>query len=307
MRWKLRTALVAALILVVGAVPALAVQFGTPDGDDHPYVGMSLFYDPSEELWFRCSGSLLDSDTFLSAGHCTFGVGDNGAPTADGRGGNDIWVTLQNPVDLTGFPTASQYETAEDLYEARRAYLEEDPDFVRGTSWPHPAYDNFATFPNTSDVGVVELDSAARDPIKSHKAYKGPVAQLPAEGAVNELWPSAHANEVPEMMVVGFGLQSVVPEVSADLERYQGEAFIKELNSANTGGWNIHLSGDPGEGNGEGSACFGDSGGPALIGTSDIVGGVGSFVLNPNCTGGSYYYRVDTAWALDFIGDPSGS
>ena len=34
-----------------------------------------IFFDPNEPGWFSCSGTLLDADTFLTAGHCTFGIG----------------------------------------------------------------------------------------------------------------------------------------------------------------------------------------------------------------------------------------
>ena len=48
--------------------------------------------------------------------------------------------------------------------------------------------------------------------------------------------------------------------------------------------------------------CFGDSGGPVLLGDSDIVVGIASFVLNGNCTGNAFAYRLDTAESLAFLG-----
>ena len=106
------------------------------------------------------------------------------------------------------------------------------------------------------------------------------------------------------MTIVGFGVQGIVPNpnvVQSDPLRYNADPMIVELNSANSGGFNIHLSSNPGKGNGSGGSCFGDSGGPALLGDTDTVGGVGSFVLNLNCVGAGFYYRVDTAHAQDFI------
>lgn len=86
------------------------------------------------------------------------------------------------------------------------------------------------------------------------------------------------------------------------LVRYRADPKIVELNSALTGGYNIHLSSNPGKGGGTGGLCFGDSGGPAFLDEgSNIVGGVGSFVLNQQCVGAGFYYRVDTQHALDFI------
>ena len=50
---------------------------------------------------------------------------------------------------------------------------------------------------------------------------------------------------------------------------------------------------------GRGGTCFGDSGGPILLG--DTILGVNSFVNNDNCAGVTYSYRIDTAEALAFI------
>jgi secreted trypsin-like serine protease len=51
----------------------------------------------------------------------------------------------------------------------------------------------------------------------------------------------------------------------------------------------------------KGSTCFGDSGGPNLLGGTNIVLGVNSFVANLICSGNTYSYRVDTAQALEWI------
>jgi hypothetical protein len=47
--------------------------------------------------------------------------------------------------------------------------------------------------------------------------------------------------------------------------------------------------------------CFGDSGGPDLLGDTNIVLGVNSFVANSLCAGNTYSYRVDTEQALSWI------
>lgn len=50
-----------------------------------------------------------------------------------------------------------------------------------------------------------------------------------------------------------------------------------------------------------GGTCFGDSGGPNLLGGTNIVLAVNSFVANAICSGNTYSYRVDTAEALAWI------
>jgi secreted trypsin-like serine protease len=61
----------------------------------------------------------------------------------------------------------------------------------------------------------------------------------------------------------------------------------------------LHLSANPAKG--KGAACFGDSGGPILLGDTDIVLGVHSWQHNINCAGITEAFRVDTEKAHDFI------
>ncbi|HEY2905999.1 MAG TPA: trypsin-like serine protease, partial [Vicinamibacterales bacterium] len=61
----------------------------------------------------------------------------------------------------------------------------------------------------------------------------------------------------------------------------------------------IKLTANPAQG--KGGTCFGDSGGPDLLGGTDIVLGVNSFVTNTNCAGVTYSQRVDLADILAFI------
>jgi hypothetical protein len=50
-----------------------------------------------------------------------------------------------------------------------------------------------------------------------------------------------------------------------------------------------------------GGTCFGDSGGPDLLGGTNIVLAVNSYVTNGNCTGVTYSNRVDLPDILSFI------
>jgi secreted trypsin-like serine protease len=50
-----------------------------------------------------------------------------------------------------------------------------------------------------------------------------------------------------------------------------------------------------------GGTCFGDSGGPNFLGTSNVIGGVTSFALNGTCGGTGGVFRLDKRDVLDFV------
>jgi hypothetical protein len=236
------------------------VLYGQPDNNEHPFVGFSVFYDPVEKGWFRCSGTLLnDHETFLTAGHCAAGVSSNG---------HDTWVTFDQHVDLSTFFAAT-------TLAGQKAALNANTDFTRGVSIANPDFGK--AFPNTSDVGVVKLD----DPV-SLSAY----GRLAAVNAVNAL-PKHQVFDI-----VGYGLQGVKPMVVANLDRVQGQAKLIQVKSGRgfAGPYNLELSSNNGAPH-RGGTCFGDSGGPILIG--NVVYAVNSYVWNSNCTNASYAFRVD--------------
>ena len=76
MRIRKRLAVLAAAssAILIGATGAGAITGGTPDGNNHPYVGAVVVVDLDEGLASLCSGSLLSEDVFLTAGHCTDGA-----------------------------------------------------------------------------------------------------------------------------------------------------------------------------------------------------------------------------------------
>ena len=56
-------------------------------------------------------------------------------------------------------------------------------------------------------------------------------------------------------------------------------------------------------GGGSGGTCFGDSGGPDLLGDTNIVLAVNSYGTNVNCAGVGYSARVDISEVLEWIED----
>ncbi len=248
------------LVLVFGSSGiASAIIDGWLDGEEHPYVGLMVADVDGKPAW-RCSGTLIAPNVFLTAGHCTFG-----AETAR------VWFDT-DLTDNLEYPYAG--ETS-----------------IEGTPIAHPNFDGTLRPPNTSDVGVVILS----EPV-TNLGY----GELPPIGFADELNQPPGIETV--MNIVGYGRQAVKPNILADLVRYQATPMLVETVGQLSGDFNIHLSSNHGVGGGTGGGCSGDSGGPALAYPgSNVVVGVGSFVINTNCAGVGYYFRVDTEYAQEFI------
>jgi hypothetical protein len=266
------------------------ITYGVTDDGEHPYVGFMLFFDPNAPGWFSCSGTLLDGQTYLTAGHCTFGIGKDGKATPNGSGGNDAWVSFKEKIDLTGFPRRADFPDDEaGLYAARSAWLNANRDFTRGTSFPHPKFANFADFPANHDVGVVELSKSTR-----LRRY-GVLAEL---GTLDAL---AKSGEKVIIETAGYGIQEIVPDFLSLDERWKSTSMLVNLTSALTDGWNLHTSNNPSEANGQGGTCFGDSGGGVYLNNTNVVVAVVSFGLNSNCKGADFSARTDIADSQEFI------
>jgi len=257
---------------LVGAVAASigtaeAVQYGEADGNDHPHVGLAVFFNAAGQPLWRCSGTMVQDDVFLTAGHCVGNDPASGQSAATAI----LWFSSEESDILSqGYPFVGD---------------------ATGTAVPHPNFNGYLTIPNTSDVGVVLLDSPFP------RSEYGVVA---AEGTLDAL-ATRRGTQDTTFTIVGYGLQSVKPSLSAVRQRRQGTVTLTNLRSALTDGYNVQYTSNPGKGNGEGGTCFGDSGGPIFLGDSNVIVGVNSFVLNLNCKGTAFAYRVDTAYAHDFL------
>lgn len=66
--------LVAIAAVMIQTLPAGAITYGQPDGTRHPNVGALIvdYAGDDEGPVHICSGTLIDENVFLTAGHCTF-------------------------------------------------------------------------------------------------------------------------------------------------------------------------------------------------------------------------------------------
>ena len=88
-------ALVAVALIAAGlaaAPPAAGITFGNPDGNDHPYVG-ALVANFNGTNFLLCSGTMISSTVFLTAGHCTDFL------TSQGVDPSDVYVSFDPTFD----------------------------------------------------------------------------------------------------------------------------------------------------------------------------------------------------------------
>ncbi len=279
MRRLLTLVLTVALTLALGAAtvsPAQGItRGGTPDGEDHPYVGLMLALDADGNPLWRCSGTLISPTVYVTAGHCTE------APAAQA----EIFFQSDlepNPGDY-GYPFGDE---------------QGDYNFSsRGTVHVYDLYQPNAFF--RYDLGVVVLD----EPVKPAGKY----ALLPSIGYVDAKI-GANGRKTSTVTAVGYGLQRASANGKRDLAartRYQADLMVVNTTGAvgtgsAHGGSSMLLSGDAKHG----GTCFGDSGGAILHG--DTLVAVTSFGLNANCGGVGGVFRIDGAdqltWIKGFLG-----
>jgi hypothetical protein len=287
----IRLALLSIALLLVTAAPVGAITYGEPDAGEHRYVGFMIFFVPSEPGWFSCSGTLLDANTFLTAGHCTYGIGTDMEDLGT-TGGTDVWVTFDETEVLEGWPARADYPDEESLYEARRAWLESHG-FIQGTAIPHPDYDEFSGFPEIFDVGLVQLEQSV--PMSTY----GELAPL---GTIESMFGSTGKGRNAALVeTVGYGVQSVQPHPESIDSRFKSTSRIVEIRGNISQGGNVHTLNNPSAVGGRGGSCFGDSGGPLFVNNTNQIVAVVSFGFSATCHGADYAWRVDTQDSYDFI------
>jgi hypothetical protein len=291
LRFVIASLVVVVVLVSSAAVPSYSVMFGEVDSNDkYPYVGLVVFYDENLVPLWRCSGALItatsewEGKVFLTAGHCAGFDPDLGKAPSRAQ----IWFNV-GPIERD--PT----------WEPGESCIPNEPgEFTRypcaggywGTPFAHPEWTGYLTIPNTHDVGVVILDEVVSLPKYGKLAGLHYLDTLATRRGLQNV----------KFTVVGYGLQMVKPHLLAERTRYVATVSLVDLRSALNDGYNIQFTSAPGEGVGPGGVCFGDSGGPVIhkSDNGEVIVAVNSFVLNENCMGTAFSFRVDTeeAWEL---------
>ena len=264
---KLLLMMVLILALTLGLTTVTgAITNGKPDGNNHPYVVMIVFYDSTNTPRWRCSGSLVSSKVVLTAGHCTTDDLGGSMPRAQ------VWV--QPDMAGTGYPFKG----------GTWGVPHTNPNYNKN---PYPAGNGLPAF-SYRDVGVVVLDR----PIKLSQ-----YAQLPIAGLVDTL------KNKTKVDFVGYGVQEQIhgggmPEWDNMKVRMYAPGELVSGSFVHSDGYmrlSLNSGGD------SGGTCFGDSGGPDLLGATRTVLAVNSYVTNSNCSGVGYSARVDIPEVLTWI------
>jgi hypothetical protein len=260
------------------------ITFGQPDAGRHPYVVFFLTEDTDGQVVGGGTGTLLSPTVVLASGHGTFlGTGAR------------VWVGAIDTLDGE-FPFSG-----ENSYDGT---AHAHPDFcdVRAEHFGIVGFScsNNHGVPHwaSHDVGIIVLSEPVPTSIVNE------YAQLPPPGVVETL-----ANRTL-LDIVGYGgtEQVHIPGEGGKVwtfpvEPFRATAEFLAGNFIHSDEWIRHTTNGVRD---NGGVCFGDSGGPTLLGGTGIVIGVESYAPTDfshfgECTSVSYSGRLDTPEILSWI------
>jgi secreted trypsin-like serine protease len=275
----------AASVLVAGglaAAPATASTGGTPDyANTYDNVAFILAYSEDGNR-YRCSATLVDEDTLLTAAHCTDGVVGKQLVSFD-----PTIVDSPTPPETSPFPAAADPEAGYTQAELEAA------GYYSGDSVSHPDYSDFTDLDSWNDVGVVELDQTVTG------IEPAPIAEL---GTLSAIKKSDLAKT--RFTAVGYGTEFRKPDEGPQKKQPMTYPLIRryvEMTGQKLTPQILQTHSSVNKNKGTGGTCFGDSGGPVFL-DGEVVA-VTSYGLNDNCGNISGYQRVDIEVVQDWLAD----
>lgn len=238
-------------------------------------VALIAFYDGTGR--YRCTATLVSPTVLLTAAHCTEGTLGKTAVTFEPV------LAEQAP---SGLPVAS---------DPAKGYTSADitavDGYVAGTAYTHPDYSGFTDLDTWNDTAVVVLDA----PVTGIEPMTiAPVGTLDAIGQSNLRKTLFRAvGYGTEVRKAEEGPQKPTPQSFPLVRRYvdmPGQKLTPQV---------LQTNGNENDRFGTGGTCFGDSGGPLLLG--DQIVGVTSYGLTANCRYIDGYQRIDIDASQDWL------
>ncbi|MGH3462447.1 MAG: trypsin-like serine protease, partial [Kribbellaceae bacterium] len=226
-----------------------------------------------------CSGTMVDDDTYLTAAHCT----------DDWPAGTRFYVSLeqdfQSLLDAQVAAGRTPQQQADALLAAEK--------IVQGDPHQDPAFPGSSA--DSHDIGVIDFADRAKTP---QDVWNFTPATLPAAGQLSTL--GARALDALSWTVVGYGTQEAVNGPGGQTHpgggvRMKAPVDFNALNKA----W-VRLSMIEPQGNG--GACYGDSGGPNFVEIGgELVLAATTITGDTPCYATNVVYRMDTTSARTFL------
>jgi secreted trypsin-like serine protease len=159
--------------------------------------------------------------------------------------------------------------------------------FYHGTYYEDPLYNH--TTSNPDDMAVIVLDAPV---------FGITPASLPISGLLDDMKASGTLKN-QQFVTVGYGTVRDDKTGGPHALYWEGaRRFAEQTFNALTASW-LKLSENPSTGNG--GTCYGDSGGPHFLGTSNTVVAL-TVTGDYNCRATDVDYRLDTPSARSFLG-----
>ncbi|TGB08576.1 trypsin-like serine protease [Streptomyces palmae] len=281
--WKRTSALAAAAaaLALIAQTPASAINsYNATPAPERTEVGALIATwdddaDPAtpDRVDWVCSGTMVDRDTFLTAAHCTTDWPDNVR----------FFVSLDQDVQ-SALDKASAAHPGDPAAVAAEVA-------VPGTAHTHPTYPGPAS--DTHDIAVIQLPAA-----QLANRWQFTPAKLPTAGLFDRLGPQGLNST--DFTVAGYGTQEAQRGPGGQTHpgggvRMKAPVGFNAVNDA----W-LRLSMNASQGNG--GACYGDSGGPnfAIVNGTRLLSST-TITGDGPCYATNVTYRLDTPGARDFL------